>query len=241
MNIIFISMIILLTENAPIGMLAVSSMESVVVDFHPVGTYTDPLYEIEEYLNLCQNKPHCIRVQPSLTQSLPTRLGTVPNPTPNPGYDGGIISNRPRRQGRRGRQGRDRFPDWHKRRWVTICNNTPWSDMVLSNPEIQPDQSRHKRQQETFGIKKKIYNLCGWSPDAIINIYDKTPDKKWRLRVEALSKSDPTITIVSLNANDPKFNQNIIDTIHMLIDTTLSDESSDSDDESSMCFTMEGT
>lgn len=199
-------MIILLTENSPIGMLTLSSMRSVMLDCYPMGSYEDPLYEIQEYLNLCQK--HTRRRRAMTSQSLPAhldehlvpvRVGTGTSPT-------------------------DRYPDWHKQRWISLCNNTPWSDMVLSNPDLPPTitRPRHDRQRDTYKIKQSIYNICGWAPDAIINIYNGTPDLRWRDKLCALTDDDPDITIISLNALDPKFATNLEDTVHNLLDHHLS-------------------
>lgn len=63
--------------------------------------------------------------------------------------------------------------------------------------------------------------MCGWAPDAIINIYNGSPDPKWRDRLCALTDNDPDITIISLNALDPKFASNLEDTVHNLLDHHL--------------------
>jgi hypothetical protein len=210
-------MIILLTENSPIGMLALASVDSITVDFYPLGTYEDSLYEIKAFLHLCKQQQ---RPTPSLftTQSLPAHLsvsGTEPTFV--------------RSKRINGKRGRDRFPTWHKKRWVTICNNTPWSDMILSDPVLVANPTsvpHHQRQKDIYDIKKQIYEQCGWAPDAIINIYDNAPTEKWRAKVKLLRKNDQDITIISLNANDPKFTKDIVDAVHMLVDTHLSDTDS---------------
>lgn len=174
----------MLTENSPIGMLTLSSMASVVIDFYPLGTYQDPLYEIKEYVTMC-NRRSKVR-------------------------DKNII----------------------------ICNSSPWSDMVLSDPTIL-DKTSHDRHQDVFELKQQIYTLCGWAPDVIINIYDKAPDPRWRKRISLLCDSDPELTVVSLNASDPNFSKNLCDAIDTLAytdqqqrrDTAIADRDEDEDED----------
>ena len=101
---------------------------------------------------------------------------------------------------------------------IMVCNKSPWSDWIWSNPN--PDLGLFlkipPKQQDVYQLKGQIYALCGWKPDAIINIYDGTPDQKWRKRVTALSLMDPELPIISLNMSDPKFSKNIVETIQSL-------------------------
>lgn len=215
-------MIILLTENSPIGMMTLASMKSVMLDCYPVGSYEDPLYEVQEYINLCQKRTQKQHVTNRSSQSLPAHLSSTDLPSISSHLPGNTA---------------DRFPDWHRQRWVSLCNNTPWSDMVLSNPSLSPTimKPRHGRQRETYRIKQSIYDICGWAPDAIINIYNGTPDPKWRARLCALTDDNPEITVISLNALDPKFATNLEDTVHNLLDhhlALIAEQESISDDSS---------
>lgn len=159
-------MIILLTENSPIAMLTLSSMEGAIINFFPLGIYTDPLYEISNYLDLCN---HIV----------------IP-------------------------------------RAINICNNTPWSDMIWSQPKsLALAESKHDRAGDVLALKKKIYNACGWKPNAIINVYDGVPCAKWRAKIYALTQDDVDITVINLNAADPKFARNIVDAVEMLLNNYL--------------------
>ena len=152
---------ILLTENSPFGMLALCSVEHVIVDFYPLGIYQDPLYDVSDFMDLCMKSK---------------------------------ISNA-----------------------LHICNKSPWSDLVWSHPEsVEQKYAYGEKQQELYNLKLKIYNICGWKPDAIINIYDKSPESRWRAKLEILSRDDPNMTIVGINASDPNFNKNLLDAIKML-------------------------
>jgi hypothetical protein len=156
-------MIILLTENSPIGMLSLSSMERAIINFFPLGIYEDPLYETGDYLDLCVRK-------------------LIPNA-------------------------------------INVCNNTPWSDMIWSNPELVDESTaapRHDRQSDVYALKQKIFKVCGWKPNVIIDIYDKKPSAKWKAKVEALIRHDSNITVISLNASDPKFSKNIVDAVTII-------------------------
>jgi len=158
---------ILLTEDAPSGMLMLSAIETigggggggsgtggsmaVVTDFYPTRNYQDPLCCIEDYLKMCDSV----------------------------NYEGAVVA----------------------------CNNSPWSDLVWSRGSEDVVLTR---------IKERIYRLCGWAPDAIVNIYNKAPCAEWRSKVSKLRSANPDITVVSLDASDPKFNRNIVDAICML-------------------------
>lgn len=156
-NSIYLVMRVLLTDNAPVGMLHLASIEGIITDFFPCGTYHDDLFEIKEYLCLCAKVT----------------------------YDNAII----------------------------VSNKTPWSDLIWSKPN--PD-SPNPRQQDIYDVKSRIYDLCGWKPDAVINIYDKEPNDTWRSLINSLSEADPNLSIISLNINDPKFARNIVETINTL-------------------------
>jgi hypothetical protein len=154
---------ILLTENSPVGMLHLSSVEGVITDFFPYGTYHDELYELKDFVKLCSHKE----------------------------YDNAIM----------------------------ISNNSPWSDWIWTNPD--PVLGLFQRppppnQQDVYELKGHINELCGWKPDAVINICDTKPDPIWRAKIQALSLADPNLTIICLNASDPKFAKNIIETVRML-------------------------
>lgn len=153
---------ILLTENSPFGMLALSSVERIIIDFDPLGRYEDPLFDVSDFMDLCTRCEYSDKV-------------------------------------------------------IHICNKSPWSDLVWSHPEtVQKKYSYGEKQQELYNLKYKIYKTCGWKPDAIINIYDKTPDSRWRTKLDLLTQDDPNITIVGINASDPKFSKNLLDAIKML-------------------------
>ena len=47
---------ILLTENSPIGMLALSSYELTIIDFFPLGRYEDPVLDINDYIDMCNKE-----------------------------------------------------------------------------------------------------------------------------------------------------------------------------------------
>lgn len=96
---------------------------------------------------------------------------------------------------------------------ICIVNKSPWSDMIWSK-ETQ-DSETQTTCADVHRIKLALYDICGWQPDAVINIYDKKPSSIWRARLAMLTESDPNITIVSLNADDPKFAKNIVDAVRM--------------------------
>lgn len=99
---------------------------------------------------------------------------------------------------------------------IIVCNKTPWSDWIWTNPTIAPrSTSTGTKQQDLYELKGQIYQFTGWKPDAVIHIYDKSFDPIWRQRVADLSRSDPDLPIIGLNSSDPKFSQNIIETISM--------------------------
>ena len=154
-------MIILLTENSPIGMLSLSSIERVIVNFFPLGSYKDPLYEISDYTKLCIRK-------------------LIPNA-------------------------------------INVCNNTPWSDMIWSNPALDLVTVGHDRQKDVYELKTTIYQVCGWKPDVIIDIYDKKPNSMWKKKVDALIQHDPNVMVISINASDPKFTKNIVDIVKGIV------------------------
>lgn len=149
---------ILLTENAPIGMLHLGSVEYVITDFFPVGIYHDELYEIKDFIKLCNRTDY-----PMATM---------------------------------------------------ICNKSPWTDMIWSDPMLGYGQS--PRQSDLYEIKRHIYTMAGWKPDAVINIYNVKPSDDWRQKLNVLSEADPELTIIGLNAADPNFSRNIIETLKML-------------------------
>jgi hypothetical protein len=155
---------VLLTENSPVGMLHLSSVDDVLTDFFRIGTYHDPLYELKDYLRLCLR----------------------------PDYKDAVL----------------------------VCNKTPWSELIWNDPDpllgLFPDGATDK-EKDMHEVKGLIYDMSGWKPDAIINIYDEKPSEKWRKRINALSVSDSSIIIVSLNASDPKFSKNIMEALRMLM------------------------
>lgn len=159
----------MLTENSPIGLLHLASVEGVITDFFPVGRYHDELYEIKEYVKLCASKAYLNAIM--------------------------------------------------------VCNKSPWTDWIWTHPGFQVQvqaqsqaqtEAQVARQQELYDLKGDLYKLIGWKPDIVINIYDKHPDPKWYQRVQALSATDPDITIINLNASDPKFSKNLLETIETL-------------------------
>jgi hypothetical protein len=153
---------ILLTENSPFGMLALSSVEHVIIDFCPLGRYEDPLFDASDFMDLCMKSEF-------------------------------------------------------SKQAIHICNKSPWSDLVWSHPEtVEKKYSYQEKQQELYNLKFKIYSACGWKPDAIINIYDKAPDSRWRNKLDLLSRDDPNMTIVGINASDPNFTKNLLSAIKML-------------------------
>lgn len=150
-------MIFLVTDNSPLGMLTLSTMEMVAINFYPLRIYDDPLYEIKDYLSMCK-KP--------------------------------MISN-----------------------IINVCNNSPWSDLILSEYNAV-DAEDNEQRCIVNGIKREIYDVCGWKPDYILNIYDKKSSDSWREKISVLS-SDTDIPIISLDANDPRFEYNLKESVQM--------------------------
>lgn len=144
----------MLTENSPLGMLTMSTVEHVIINFYPVRVYENNdqanLAEIHDYVKMCKCQWK-------------------------------------RESGRR----------------IFVCNNSPWSDMLLSHGELQ-------------AVKRDIYELAGWKPDCIINIYDKRSSDRWRKIIELLGGTGE-VTIINIDANEPNFDENLKNAVEQLL------------------------
>lgn len=148
---------ILLTGNAPLGMLVLSTVDRsnkfpVFTNMIPPRNYKNPIDEVEDFVDMCRE---------------------------------------PRANA------------------VHVYNDTPWSNVTLD-----------KYKSPVLPLKKKIYNLCGWMPNAIIHIYDANQrDPKSEGHIKKLCQTEE-IPVYSLDCKDHSFEKNIREVVDIIAKTS---------------------
>jgi hypothetical protein len=87
---------------------------------------------------------------------------------------------------------------------IQIYNDSPWSNLLLDRTSA----ARH--------IKEKIYNMCGWKPDAIIHIYNSVTRRNDTEIFDTLTN----IQIYSLDSADDRFEKNLGDILDIICHLT---------------------
>ncbi len=85
---------------------------------------------------------------------------------------------------------------------IQVYNDTPWSNLLLNIYE-----------SKVYSIKEKIYNMCGWKPDAIIHIYNSFKPCKEDMYIFDKLKD---VCVYSLDSSDVRFDTNLSDVLNII-------------------------
>lgn len=85
---------------------------------------------------------------------------------------------------------------------LNVYNDSPWSNIILN---------RHGHDERVMKIKRTLYDVFGWKPEAIIHIYNGHNPKDNVGVTELFDKlSDGEIPVFSVDGKDRDFERNMI-------------------------------